>query len=319
MGKDEKINREKEANELLTSFVADIDLVTDWFFFVEVIEKDGTEEEISRPIKLFQLLTCIAGSITWAIVASNGRLVQWLWTLGSKIAFFLIRPTMIILFFLFQLCFYLPLGLINGGLYVLLSLCCQNFVSRWFKKNYDAITDSKTIFEQNFEPWFIKLIKPFADRINEGIRISAGWVLVFGVICEDLPQILVTFIIEDMGDNFEVSRVALLNLLLAGFDILFKLADAWDSRSKFIDTSADIKTDQTDLIASISPRKKSTRKTSVVSNNDSDLDDKDAMPDNKSDADNRIALNDVHDSASKLPVDQTIDIVQTSNISSDFV
>ena len=58
-------------------------------------------------------------------------------------------------------------------------------------------------------------------------KFSTGALMAFGIMVEDLPQIILTFVIED-GQDF--SAIAILNLLTAIYDVLIKLAEAYDQR-----------------------------------------------------------------------------------------
>ena len=224
------ISREKEANELLTSFVADIDLITDWVFFYEVVQKNGTEDEVHIGIRVFQILSCIAGSIAWSIIATNGWVLILLWTILRQIAYFLVRPIAFILYYVILYLIMMPMSAVFFLLFKLFEFMKVPIFANWMKEASDELKKERQDFSETFEDRFYTLIEPITDAVDEGIHISAGWVLLLGVIFEDIPQVVITFLIEDVDDTGEIGTTAMMNLVLAGFDILFKCADAWDSR-----------------------------------------------------------------------------------------
>ena len=69
-------------------------------------------------------------------------------------------------------------------------------------------------------------------RTKKKLAFSSGTVLFFGILLEDIPQLVITFRIEDKIKSDDpmrqISNAALINLLFATFDILHKLAQAYD-------------------------------------------------------------------------------------------
>ena len=61
------------------------------------------------------------------------------------------------------------------------------------------------------------------------LYISTGYMILASVIIEGLPQVILTFLIEG-----ELSVYAVVNVMTAGYDILIKLAEAYEDRSDFI-------------------------------------------------------------------------------------
>ena len=61
------------------------------------------------------------------------------------------------------------------------------------------------------------------------MNISTGYMILASVIVEDLPQVILTFLIED-----ELSVYAVVNVITALYDILIKLAEAYEDRNDYI-------------------------------------------------------------------------------------
>ena len=71
-----------------------------------------------------------------------------------------------------------------------------------------------------------RFVSPIMKYFRVG-EFSTGALMAFGIIVEDLPQIILTFVIEE-GQDF--STYAILNLMTAIYDVLIKLAEAYDQR-----------------------------------------------------------------------------------------
>jgi WD40 repeat protein len=64
-----------------------------------------------------------------------------------------------------------------------------------------------------------------------------GYVLFFCVIVEDIPQVLLTFLVEDyFEENGEFNNYALVNVIASLYDTLIKLAEAFDERADIVET-----------------------------------------------------------------------------------
>ena len=110
-------------------------------------------------------------------------------------------------------------------------------------------------------------LKDFSDFKEEGRRIesffdsgfqfSRGHLLFLSIFLEDVPQVFVTFMVEDVlkegGTISDISSAAQLNLLIALFDIGHKIAESWDSREDVGKTGGGIRTlrSHTDKVASL--------------------------------------------------------------------
>jgi len=228
-----KVNREKEGAELLTSLVADIDLITDWVFFMEIRKKNGTDDEVDIGLQMFQFASCISGSFAWSAIASHGLVLDVMWRLFRNMAFFCVRPIALVLILVIPNVIMFPFQIFSHALFTVSSCLGSNTISRWSTYISDSILSWRKTMMQNFTKRLSGKLDPIQDRLENGVQISAGLILLLGVFFEDLPQVIVTFMIEDFDSRFDnISQTALLNLMLAAFDILFKLAEAWDSRRK---------------------------------------------------------------------------------------
>ncbi len=205
------------AAALLTSLIADADVVTDWVYFFEIINRGdyGDEDSIPSWIRVFQLVSCICGTISWIAIARDGRFMEWC----RKTTWWSIWACFYILKFMFC---------------VIPDIVIRCFTFGRFEM-YDCCVDIDKVFDG-------LLIEVNTD----GFRISSGGLLIVGIMTEDLPQTIVTFLVEDavgaLGNNKGISNSAYLNLVLAIFDILHKLAAAWDDRNLYIGTGTGAQT-----------------------------------------------------------------------------
>ena len=63
-------------------------------------------------------------------------------------------------------------------------------------------------------------------------KLSLGHLLLGSVVFEDLPQIVLTFFIEDYFEEDKVfNNYAVMNVVVSLYDILIKLAEAYDQRA----------------------------------------------------------------------------------------
>jgi len=80
-----------------------------------------------------------------------------------------------------------------------------------------------------------RVIAIYALNASKGkMSISRGTLIFLGILLEDVPQLVVSFLIENKiksdNPNGSFSSTALANLLLSAFHILHKLAEAWDKK-----------------------------------------------------------------------------------------
>jgi WD40 repeat protein len=68
-------------------------------------------------------------------------------------------------------------------------------------------------------------------------KVSMGYLLFLCVMVEDLPQVVLTFIVSDYyEDDQSLSNYALVNLSMSVYDTLIKLAEAYDERNDVVET-----------------------------------------------------------------------------------
>ena len=77
---------------------------------------------------------------------------------------------------------------------------------------------------------FDNVLTPIIDNTNQKPTFSSSAILLFDIVIEDIPQLVVTFLIEDNIKSDDptgrISDAVLLNLTFAIFDILYKVAEA---------------------------------------------------------------------------------------------
>ena len=204
---EEEKRRVVTAMALLSSFIADGDVITDWLYYFEIATSEETSN-IPKWILIMQIVSCICGSVSWVCIASDGRILDWLRVLVKFIL-------MGIGYFIFIFFYLIP--------EILLKLC--GFELRYTSYGFLFHDELRDIAE-NLEGHF-----------NDGINVSSGGLMFLGILLEDVPQIVVTFLVEDaIGSDGGISNSAYLNIVLAIIDILHKLAQAWDDRRNLIRT-----------------------------------------------------------------------------------
>jgi hypothetical protein len=68
-------------------------------------------------------------------------------------------------------------------------------------------------------------------------KLSMGYVLFLCVIVEDIPQVMLTFLVEDyFEENGQFNNYALVNVIASLYDTLIKLAEAFDERADIVET-----------------------------------------------------------------------------------
>ena len=73
-------------------------------------------------------------------------------------------------------------------------------------------------------------------------KLSIGHMLFICVILEDIPQVVLTFLVEDYYEDPDLSGFAVLNLTMSLYDTLIKLAEAYDERHDIVETGSWCKT-----------------------------------------------------------------------------
>jgi len=191
----------------LSSVVADGDVATDWLYYNDITT---SEEDIPDWLITLQLVSCICGSLSWLGVATDGRFVSWVRSaailIPALLVFIIAFPLHIIVHVLDRVDSY-------TGVFCLCFLELKDTMYENIKEN---------------------VLTPLWLRAKQKPSFSSGTVLFFGILVEDIPQLVVTFLIEEKikSDHPEgqISNAALVNLLFAIFDILHKLAQAYDLR-----------------------------------------------------------------------------------------
>lgn len=217
---------EKVGAAFFASLVHDLDCVTDWIYFFAVINNE--QDNVSAVSKISNvsptgitnilLISCIIGTLTWIIVASDGWLMEWIRkaALIVTIKFFELLNLMIrfpfdilksILRRFFCGCSGCPCGALKS------INSCRHGIDRWFNEKLNKIQ----------------------YHFYRGYQISFGKVLLLGIVFEDFPQLLITFLIEDgvhdKGRLIEgLSQGALISISMGFLAVVQKLAEAYDLR-----------------------------------------------------------------------------------------
>ncbi len=204
------------ASAFLSSFIADADLFTDWMYYLEIVRRSEDEVHINGSIRRLQIASCLCGTAAWFAIGSDGRLVDWIRRVSWFIVWACYSVAELILY-------WFPRVII----FCIFCGCINENNDRYYK----GIKDN--------------MRKKLNEYFQHGFDVSSGFLLMLGIIAEDLPQIIVTFLVEDASgspENEGISNGAYLNLIVAIFDILHKLAAAWDDRNLFVNTGSGIRT-----------------------------------------------------------------------------
>ena len=190
---------------VLFSIVNDADIVTDWIYFVVNVKTAAVN--IPNWLQWLQLSACITGTLSWLFIASDGRVLDWIRRAAVWPALILVYTFGIFFFILRAITEILHASRGGGRI--------RGYdITGWYEDAF-RVTGVTAYFE-------------------EGFQFSRGRLLFVGIFLEDLPQVFVTFMIEDVlkeeGTIFDISGAAQLNLLIAIFDIGHKVAESWDSR-----------------------------------------------------------------------------------------
>ena len=81
-----------------------------------------------------------------------------------------------------------------------------------------------------------RLIAPILRRAGID-KMSIGYALFACVLVEDIPQVVLTFLLEDYyGQHHTISDFALINVVTSLYDTLIKLAESYDERDDIVET-----------------------------------------------------------------------------------
>ena len=212
------------AQSLLSSFIADGDLVTDWLYLIEVLrysEKLSCDENIDL-LNVFlkiQLICCISGTLSWLTVVSEGRLLTWI---KSFLYIFISIPVCILWTFL--------------------------AIPYWIVGQFETGEDTSEAVNDRIKDHVI--LPLWKNARNQKASYSSGALLLLGILFEDIPQLILTFFIEDLLEDLGDDKIkegifsykALFSFLFAVFDIGHKVAQAWDLRSDVLNSFYKVKT-----------------------------------------------------------------------------
>lgn len=193
-----------------TSLVADFNVFTLWYYFVDIVNcGNNGGSVIPTWIHPVHLLVCICGSVSWFTISSNGRSIDWL------------RKTS---WWMLWMCTY-----IARFSYSIIRMI-SNFISCSY---FGAYTTVDRVFDRAFDK--------LDTFLRYGLRVSMSSLLIVGIVTEDLPQIILTYVVQDaIGSGFSTS--AYMNVIIAIFDIILKLAAVWYDRKLHISTLTDCQT-----------------------------------------------------------------------------
>ena len=191
---------------LLSSTVADGDIITDWIYYFDISHRN---ENVPQWLVIIQLTSCIFGTLSWLSVATDGRLIYWM------------KASFLVTIYVFII---VAIGILWLP-FTFLLLIGQCFVGG----------NNRKVFEWFMEKleWIIgNVLLPLWDSANHKPTFSSSTLLFFGIIVEDIPQLVVTFLIENKINSDDptgrISGSAIVNTTFAIFDILHKLAEACD-------------------------------------------------------------------------------------------
>ena len=209
---------QKSAQALLSSAIGDGDVVTDWMYFRDIaINNTGIPQWLST----LHLLTCIFGTLSWICVFTDGRFAN------------LIRSTMILIS-------YIPFFIKWFFLWSLRNIMERCYDYRSYHNSYREEKNNRLYdwIDEN-QLWINHDMLPHLKEKLKGKRsFSSGSLLFVGIVLEDIPQLVISLVIENKihsGNPIQnLSTAAMLNLTFAIFDIFHKLAEAYDLRNDLI-------------------------------------------------------------------------------------
>ena len=198
--------KEVHARDLLGSCASDIDLILDWWFYVDTYTNEEVSKEIPDVFRKFHLFFTILGTLTWFCLASDGRAVDW----------FIIQPLR------------------------LLECICNTWRRCCFGPKKRIGGSNKTL------PKVKELWEEAQSEDNwklSDVQISTGFLLFCGIVLEDIPQIIITFLCQEYKQealgrkDSEAAGLVIANMLTSIYNALIKLADAYDQRKDIVSVS----------------------------------------------------------------------------------
>lgn len=208
---DPPLPTQKTSKSFVSSTVADWNVVVDWLYYSFILNSD---DFVPRWLLRLQFLSCIFGSFSWLVMVTDGRLIQW------------IRALCI-------LCLYIPISLFRSVLKMsnkfVVGKCFGhvNIGYRWINQQIAWIEN--------------KVLRPLRIIAQQKIPVTSDTLLLLGMIGEDIPQLVVTYLIEDKikihDPSLRFSTLGFFNLIITTFDILHKGAEAQDLNSDILNAS----------------------------------------------------------------------------------
>lgn len=240
------------AMALLSSTIADGDVVTDWLYYVDILNDDDDEEKkIPKWLLTFQLVSCIAGTLSWLMLASDGRVIQ----LIRSLYYLILCTPILIMWTLVWIFIFIHESLVSISLFCFCCICCSCEIitcagpeDRWteccdpikvlfscFQRDSSS-REELTKISKGSEKYLFSLLQAlWYQATRRKVAFSSGALLIFGIFTEDIPQLIITFFIEDhIKSDGDVSNTAIINLLFAIFDMFHKLAQAYDLKADII-------------------------------------------------------------------------------------
>ncbi|CAB9500756.1 expressed unknown protein [Seminavis robusta] len=194
------------ARDLLGSFTSDIDIALDWWFYVETVIHFA--DEVPDVLQKVHLGFTILGTLSWLALASDGRAVDW----------FVIKPLqcMECLWFSLRRC-----------------CCCQSELAARSSRKVGA-SSSKVM--QLWEQSQSEAEETLGMDLSS-VQLSTGFLLLCGVIMEDVPQVILTFLIQQHKGEDGTAGLVIANMLTSVYNAFIKLADAYDQRQDIVSVS----------------------------------------------------------------------------------
>ena len=206
--------KQVKARDLLGSCASDIDVVLDWWFYVDTYLTDS-ENGIPSTFQYVHLFFTIMGTLSWFSLASDGRAVDW----------FIIRPLQLLecLFFTCGRC----CGCGKAG-----KPSSFRSITGSTSSNNKKVLPVRELWEENKSEDYWSL---------NSVQISTGFLLFCGIFLEDIPQIIMSFWVQKFkaaegADTTGGLMVA--NLLTSIYNAVIKLADAYDQREDVVTVGA---------------------------------------------------------------------------------
>ena len=202
--------KEVKARDFLGSCASDIDMILDWWFYADTYIKD-TKNVIPATLQYIHLFFTILGTLSWISLASDGRAVDYC----------VIRPLRLLE------CIFFSCG-----------RCCK-------PKPPNSLRSIKPLGSSSSSNKVLPVTELWEETKSENkwklnsVRISTGFLLFCGILLEDIPQIILSFLVQEFKGEEESMAAGLLiaNMLTSIYNALIKLADAYDQKEDVVSVS----------------------------------------------------------------------------------